>query len=95
MTLCLERKNVLITGTSRVIGAAITSVFPQEDTNTCIVFEDSDQLYQIESKPQISFGRDRVFTEQYACTNLNSLTLFFDRLTNGVIVPVDDGCTAW
>ena len=95
MTLCLERKNVLITGTSRVIGVAITSVFPQEDMNTCIVFEDSDQLNQIDSKLQISFSRGRVFIGQCDCTNPNSPTLSLDRLTDGAIVLVECGCAAW
>jgi len=80
MDLGLKDKHVLITGSSRGIGAATAKTFLEEGASVCLVSRGSEQLFQTEVELQSTFGKERVFAEKCDCTDVNSLSLLHDRL---------------
>ena len=80
MELGLKNKNVLITGASRGIGAAIADGFLQEGSNVCIVSRGSDQLFQNEKKLQTIYGKGQVLAKTCNCTDPESLNVLRNSL---------------
>lgn len=97
MNLSLNNKKVLITGSSRGIGLAISEVFLQEGAKTYLVSRGSDDLYENEKRLQDIYGLEHVFASKCDCTNIESLkNLKFQvedkwKELDIVIVNVGDG----
>jgi len=73
LNLSLNNKKVLITGSSRGIGLAISEVFLQEGAKTYLVSRGSDDLYENEKRLQDIYGLEHVFASKCDCTNIESL----------------------
>ena len=73
MELGLQGKNVLITGGSQGIGAAIAHRFLDEGANVFIVSRGSEQLFKTETHLQLLFGEERIKVGRCDCTNSSSL----------------------
>jgi 3-oxoacyl-[acyl-carrier protein] reductase len=74
MELGLQGKNILITGGSQGIGAAIAHSFLAEGANIVIVSRGSEQLFKTEAHLKSLFGEERIKVGRCDCTN--SLSLF-------------------
>ena len=73
MDLEIKGKKVLITGSSRGIGAAIARQFLIEGADVVITSRGSKQLFNTESSLKKEFGDLRVRAEICDCTNIDSL----------------------
>jgi len=85
MELGLQGKNVLITGGSQGIGAAIAHRFLDEDANVFIVSRGSEQLFKTEAHLQLLFGEERIKVGQCDCTNSSSLFQLKREIENSFV----------
>ena len=80
MELGIQGKNVLVTGASQGIGAAIAHRFLDEGANVIIVSRGSEKLYKTESDLQSLFGKERIKAERCDCTDSTSLTKLKEKI---------------
>jgi 3-oxoacyl-[acyl-carrier protein] reductase len=80
MDLSLEKKRVLITGSSRGIGAATARSFLKEGSKVFIVSRGSKQLYKTQESLISEFGRANIEVDECDCTDPVSLNSLKDRI---------------
>lgn len=80
MDLSLEKKRVLITGSSRGIGAATARSFLREGAKVFIVSRGSKQLYKTQESLISEFGRANIEVDECDCTDPASLNFLKDRV---------------
>jgi 3-oxoacyl-[acyl-carrier protein] reductase len=73
MDLGLAGKRVLVTGSSRGIGYAISQHFLLENAELLLVARNKSQLSRAEKELGQQFGSNKVWSQICDCTNLNSL----------------------
>ena len=97
MDLSLEKKRVLITGSSRGIGAATARSFLKEGAKVLIVSRGSDDLYKTYELLIAEFGRSNINFAECDCSDplsLNSLKDYVEKEWRGLdvlIANVGDG----
>lgn len=97
MNLGLEKKNVLVTGASRGIGAAIARGFLNEGARVCIVSRGSKQLHQTRLSLVTEFGENQVVADECDCTDPILLESLKDRIQDRlggidiVVANIGDG----
>ena len=97
MDLGLANKNVLVTGGSRGIGAAIAKNFLQEGARVCIAARGVEELTHLQSQLAGTFGDDRILAKSCDFTNNDAvleLSQFLKSRWSGldvVVANVGDG----
>ena len=82
MDLGIQGKNVVVTGASQGMGAAIAYRFLEEGANVLLVSRGSEQLFKTESQFQAEFGKDRVKAAICDCTKKQSLQELGEGIQN-------------
>lgn len=80
MDLSLEKKRVLITGSSRGIGAGTARSFLKEGAKVFMVSRGSKQLYKTQESLISDFGRANIEVYECDCTDPVSLNFLKDRV---------------
>lgn len=73
MELSLEKKKIIITGSSRGIGLAIADSFLREKASVCLTAKNKDNLMHAKHKLEKKYGREKILA--FACdfTNLDEV----------------------
>lgn len=73
MELNLEKKKVIITGSSKGIGFAIAESFLKERANVCLIARNEDNLIRAKKKLEKKYGTGKIIAFKCDCTKLNEL----------------------